>query len=73
MSAEVKSMSPLVLGARTRLMDVSQFESGFFRDFDVSADGRRFLFIRAEPDARPTRVDVILNWLEELKQRVPVN
>jgi len=71
MSAEVKSMSPLVLGARTRLMDVSQYEAGYFHDFDVSADGQRFLFIRAEPDARPTRIDVITNWFPALERLVP--
>ena len=35
-------------------MDVSAFEPGYFHDFDVSADGQRFLFIRAEPESRPT-------------------
>jgi hypothetical protein len=39
-------------------------------DSDVSADGRRFLLIRAEPDARPARIDVILNWFPELARLV---
>ena len=55
-----------MLGDRKKLLDVSGFEPGYFRDFDVSADGQRFLFIRAEPGARPTRIDVILNWFPEL-------
>ncbi len=65
-SVEVRSLSPLVLGDRKKLLDVSAFEPAYFHDFDVSADGQRFLFIRAEPDARPTRVDVIVNWFSEL-------
>jgi Tol biopolymer transport system component len=68
-SVEVRSTSPLVLGNRRKLLDVSGFEPGYFHDFDVSADGQRFLFIRAEPGARPTRIDVILNWFPELKRR----
>jgi hypothetical protein len=36
----------------------------------VSADGQRFLFIRADPDARPTRINVMLNWFPELERRV---
>ena len=70
MSVEVLSMNPLRLGARKKLLDVSAFEPAYFHDFDVSADGQRFLFIRAEPDARPTRIDVVLNWFPELTRLV---
>ena len=70
MSVEVKSHSPLTLGARKELLDVSAYEFGYFHDFDVSADGQRFLFIRAEPDARPTRLNVVTNWFQELEQKV---
>jgi len=66
MSVQVRSTSPLVLGDRKRLLDVSAFEPGYFHDFDVSADGQSFLFIRSEPGARPTRLDVIVNWFPEL-------
>ena len=70
MSVEVRSKNPLVLGDRKKLLDVSGFEPGYFHDFDVSPDGQRFLFIRAEPGARPTRIDVMLNWFPELERRV---
>ena len=69
-SVEVRSTTPLVLGERRKLLDVSAFEPGYFHDFDVSADGQRFLFIRAEPGARPNRLDVMLNWFPELERRV---
>ncbi len=39
-------------------------------DFDVTADGQRFLFAKTEEEPRP-EIDVVLNWTEELKQRVP--
>jgi serine/threonine protein kinase/Tol biopolymer transport system component len=61
-SAEIKSLSPLAFGERRKLLDVSAFESMYFHEFDVSADGKQFLFIRATTDARPTRLDVIVNW-----------
>jgi dipeptidyl aminopeptidase/acylaminoacyl peptidase len=70
MSVQVRSTDPLVLGDRKKLMDVSAFEPGYFHDFDVSADGQKFLFIRAEPESRPTRLDLILNWLPELERTV---
>jgi hypothetical protein len=70
MSVQVRSTSPLVLGDRRKLLDVSAFDPMYFHDFDVSPDGQRFLFIRAEPDARPTRIDVIVNWFPELARLV---
>jgi hypothetical protein len=66
----VLSTSPLQLGERRRLLDVSAFEPQYFREFDVSPDGQRFLFIRAEPESRPTRLHVILDWLPELAAKV---
>lgn len=43
------------------------------RNFDVSRDGR-FLMVQsaAGEHRRPTQIIVVLNWQEELKQRVPV-
>jgi len=70
MSVQVRSTSPLVLGERKKLLDVSAFEPGYFHDFDVSADGTRFLFIRSEPNARPTSLNVIVNWFPELERLV---
>jgi Tol biopolymer transport system component len=70
MSAQVTSMSPLAIGERRKLLDVSAFESMYFVEFDVSADGRRFLFIKSASEARPTRLDVIVNWAAELARTV---
>ena len=44
--------------------------------YDVTQDGQRFLMlqqIRQEPVSPPTQLDVVLNWFEELKERVPVD
>jgi eukaryotic-like serine/threonine-protein kinase len=38
--------------------------------YDVSPDGQRFLMIKASEQA-PTQINVVLNWFEELKQKVP--
>ncbi len=39
-------------------------------DYDVTGDGQRFLFLKAGEEARP-EINVVLNWTEELKQKVP--
>lgn len=42
------------------------------KSFAVMPDGERFLMVRYEPAAIPTRINVILNWFEELTRKVPV-
>ena len=40
-------------------------------DYDVAPDGQRFLMV--QPSEQPaTQVNVVLNWFEDLKRRVPV-
>jgi Tol biopolymer transport system component len=41
--------------------------------YDVSPDGQRFLMLKASEQAQsaPTQINVVLNWFEELKRRVP--
>jgi serine/threonine-protein kinase len=43
-----------------------------FPDYDVSPDGQRFLMLKAsEQGQAPAQINVVLNWFEELKRRVP--
>jgi serine/threonine-protein kinase len=40
--------------------------------YDVSPDGQRFLMVRdTAPSPAVTQINVVLNWFEELKRRVP--
>jgi len=41
--------------------------------WDISPDGKRFLMIKHSGSAEiPRNINVVVNWFEELKQRVPV-
>ncbi|MFY9530722.1 MAG: protein kinase [Candidatus Acidiferrales bacterium] len=42
-------------------------------NYDVSPDGQRFLMLKRSESAgeAPTQINVVLNWFEELKRRVP--
>ena len=42
-----------------------------FHSYDVSPDGRRFLMIRRDPGSVPRQLNVILNWSDELRAKVP--
>jgi hypothetical protein len=45
------------------------------KGWDVHPDGKRFLMVKAggkTPSAEaPRRINIVLNWIEELKKRVP--
>jgi len=42
-------------------------------NYDVSAEGQRLLMVKSnEQDTSGTQINVVLNWFEELKQKVPV-
>lgn len=47
------------------------------RTYDVSRDGQRFLMIREgdvdRPNAQALSISVVLNWVEELKAKLPSN
>jgi eukaryotic-like serine/threonine-protein kinase len=47
--------------------------AGTTPNYDVSLDGQRFLMIKPNEagEAAPTQINVVLNWFEELKQKVP--
>jgi serine/threonine protein kinase len=48
------------------------FDSSEYLAYDVSPDGKRFLMIQNDPDWAPHQLNVIFNWFEELRQKVPV-
>ena len=45
------------------------------RGYDVSPDGQRFLMFRVEdpPNPPPAKIQIVLNWFEELKRLAPTN
>jgi serine/threonine-protein kinase len=72
MSVGIDTSGPdLTVTRPTRLVGTKYFGSfyTYFYTYDVAPDGRRFLFIK-EP-ATTNRIVVIINWLEELRNRLP--
>ena len=47
-----------------------------FPVYDLTADGQRFVMVQQaairDSEAEPPQINIILNWFEELKERVPV-
>jgi Tol biopolymer transport system component/tRNA A-37 threonylcarbamoyl transferase component Bud32 len=44
--------------------------SPYVANYSVAPDGSRLLTVRVPPERQPREVEVVLNWLEELRQRV---
>jgi len=42
-----------------------------FPSYDVAADGRFIMVPSAANRESPARLDVVMNWVEDLKRRVP--
>ncbi len=51
----------------------SRMELQGYRDYDVTPDGRRLLIVRTPDATAPRQIDIITNWLDELKRLVPVD
>jgi serine/threonine-protein kinase len=69
------SGSTFSTGNPAKVFDTQYAEPNPSRHYDVSADGQRFLMMKdngaGDPSATPASMVVVLQWTEELKQRVP--
>ena len=47
-------------------------DGGAFRNYDVDADGQRFVMVREveQPPAKVSQMVLVQNWIEELKTHV---
>jgi serine/threonine-protein kinase len=43
----------------------------FTANYDVTPDGRMFVMVKIADTTLPTQINVVVNWFEELKKRVP--
>jgi serine/threonine-protein kinase len=72
MSVPMQPRTGLAVGGATRVADLSPSNNPHGgRMYDVSADGTRILAVQDADEAGQAEIHVVLNWIEELKQRVP--
>ncbi len=72
-SAKITASHALSVGRPTLVLEGKHLQgSPYGKTYDVSPDGQRFLVqVGAEPLPPVDHYNVILNWFDELKQRVP--
>ena len=71
----VNTSGPTIsIGIPATVFDAKYAEPNPARHYDVSADGQRFLMLKAiatgDPNATPVSIVLVEHWFEELKQRV---
>lgn len=72
MSVPVK-LGPALSAGKPQVLfeNATLLGSGADTQFDVTADGQRFLMIQASDQGpNPTQIRVVLNWFDELRQRM---
>jgi len=76
MTAAFEPSAPHPVGTPRPLFEIADgltFTSGPTRSYDVSPDGQRFYVVQQSvaPHGPVTRIDIVTNWFEELKAKVP--
>ncbi len=75
MAVPVETEPTFTPGNPELLFDLGAYTHDLGRNYAMTPDGKRFLMIKeAGSDATSsTKLILVLNWFEELKQRVPTN
>jgi hypothetical protein len=73
MAVDIAGDSALRAGTPHMLFEGKYEKVRVGRNYDVTPDGQRFLMIKSGTGSGQTaQINVVMNWFEELKRRVPV-
>jgi serine/threonine-protein kinase len=71
MAATVDTRATFLVRHEQALIDMRPYLNNVpAREYDVSADGRQFLMTKSDAPDVARHIEVVENWIEELKQRV---
>ena len=75
MVVDVRTQPALSLGLPRRLLSGPYIPSPTgTAGYHVSPDGTWFVFVESlEPELGATRIEIVMNWFDELKRLVPTN
>ncbi|HEY7575099.1 MAG TPA: hypothetical protein VIB08_08045, partial [Thermoanaerobaculia bacterium] len=74
MSVDVQT-EPALRAGSPRLLFEAVFDRGTapLRNYDVTCDGQRFVFVRGQSEGAWKRIDVLSGWADELRSRAPAS
>jgi serine/threonine-protein kinase len=58
------------VGGKPQFLFDGPFDTTQDMNVDIAPDGRSFVMVEADPDAKPTKINVILNWSEDVARIV---
>jgi serine/threonine-protein kinase len=70
-SVPIQTAPTFSAGTPTKVFEGRYYYGAAGRTYDVSPDGQRFLMIKATTNDQAPSMVLVLNWLEELKARLP--
>jgi hypothetical protein len=76
MAVDVRTAPTLTLGKPRELFSGPYAHSITIRNYDVTADGKRFLMEQPAPEAPEsptTHITLVVNWIEELQEKLKVS
>jgi serine/threonine-protein kinase len=68
MSASVETKGTAFAAGRPEMLFSGPFDVTQDMNFDVAPDGAHFVMVEADPDAQPSRINVVFNWGRELQR-----
>ncbi|CAN5810978.1 hypothetical protein BH20ACI3_BH20ACI3_18250 [soil metagenome] len=68
MAVNVKASSTFEVSVPRELFETRISGVGFRRNYDVTADGQRFLVITQDEEEKPSPISVVFNWTADLKR-----
>ncbi len=71
MSVAIETEPELIASKPVLLFEGRYERSISLFNYDVSPDGERFVMIQGEQETVPTRLNIVLNWFDELERLVP--
>jgi len=71
MVVRIHNGAELTIGTPRLLFEGQYAIAGMLADFDVTPDDRAFVMIRSEQAKKWVRLNVALNWFEEIERRAP--
>jgi serine/threonine-protein kinase len=72
MAVAVHSQDGTFVAGKPQFLFDGPFDRTQNFNFDIFPDGKYFIMVETDPEATPSRLQVVLNWFRELQERVPV-
>ena len=72
MAVEIQEGPPVTASPPNMLFRGPYFLYSYIPSYDIHPDGKRFLMVKLPEGPQNNQIKMVLDWFEELKEKVPV-